>query len=110
MIGAIGGWLCTTQKPSKAPSPQDFRSGSYKRYGFNVQLVSGSRLRIICMCAAAPGKAGDARAFGRMADFRKWLQELPDECFIVGDNAYPLSRKILVPFSGPQKQSKWKSA
>ena len=37
VIGAIDGWLCTTNKPSDVPNPGDFYSGHYKRFGLNVQ-------------------------------------------------------------------------
>ena len=37
VIGAIDGWLCTTNKPSDVPNPGDFYSGHYKKFGSNVQ-------------------------------------------------------------------------
>ena len=30
----------------------------------------------------------------------QWLEDLPDQYFIGGDNAYPLSQRVLIPFSG----------
>ena len=31
-----------------------------------------------------------------------WLEALPPEFYIIGDNAYPLSRRVLIPFSGSE--------
>jgi hypothetical protein len=49
---------------------------------------------------AAPGKVNNVRAFSRCADLLQWLENLPHEYFLGGDNAYPLSRRVLIPFSG----------
>ena len=37
VIGAIDGWLYTTNKPLDVPNPGDFYSGHYKQFGLNVQ-------------------------------------------------------------------------
>ena len=51
---------------------------------------------------AAPGKVNDNRAFQRCEGLVGWIDALPDRYFIGADNAYPLSRKLLVPFSGAE--------
>ena len=52
------------------------------------------------MAVAAPGKVNDIRAFNRCTDLLEWLESLPPEYYIIGDNAYPLSVRVLIPFSG----------
>ena len=48
----------------------------------------------------APGKVNDVRAFHRCNILLDWLEALPSKYFIGGDNADPLSQKVLIPFSG----------
>ena len=63
-----------------------------------------ANLRFICFAVVAPGQTGDARAFTNcFHQLRNWLENLPEEFFLVGDNAYPLSEKMLVPFQGATK-------
>ena len=64
-----------------------------------------SHLRFIYMAVAGPGRTNDARAFRKLEILRKWLDELEQEFFIIGDNAYPLMNSLQIPFSGSEKQS-----
>ncbi len=43
------------------------------------------------------------RAFNRCDQLLKWLEAMPPEYYIAGDNAYTLSQKVLIPFSGAKK-------
>ena len=45
----------------------------------------------------------DARAFVKCTELWAWLKNLPEECFLVADNAHPLSNKVLIPFSRAAK-------
>ena len=45
----------------------------------------------------------DARAYQKMIGLHKWLDELDNEHFCSSDNAYPLSDKVLIPFSGASR-------
>ena len=47
VLGAIDGWLCTTEKPSDVPNPSNYYSGHYQRFGFNVQALCDANLRFI---------------------------------------------------------------
>ena len=60
MVGAIDGWLCTTERPSDLPNPSDFFSGHYQQFGFNCQAVCDANLRFIYFSVAGPGKSNDA--------------------------------------------------
>ncbi len=99
-LGAIDGWLPRTKKPSGVDNPADYFSGHYQCYGLNVQAICDPDLIIQFFEFAGPGKVNDVRAFGRCADLLQWLEDLPDQYFIGGDNAYPLSQRVLIPFSG----------
>jgi hypothetical protein len=51
----------------------------------------------------SPGKTNDARAFHRCISLRTWLDNLPKEYFLIGDNAYTLTDNMMIPFSGAQR-------
>jgi hypothetical protein len=99
-LGAIDGWLPRTKRPSGVDNPADYFSGHYQCYGLNVQAMCDPNLLFLFYKIAAPGKVNDVRAFGRCTDLLQWLEDLPYEYFIGADNAYSLSRRVLIPFSG----------
>lgn len=105
-LGAIYGWLPRTKRPSRVDNPADYFSGHYQCYGLNVQAMCDPNLLFLFFELAAPGKVNDVRAFSRCADLLQWLEDLPHEYFIGGDNAYPLSRRVLIPFSGGEVHNK----
>ena len=102
VVGAIDGWLACIQKPS-VPHPADYFSGHYQRYGLNVQAVCDSNLRFFYFAVAGTGRTNDARVFNRCLALREWLDSIPNQYFIVGDNAYNIGNKLLIPFSGASK-------
>ena len=102
-VGAIDGWLCCIYKPKKVNNTAHHFSGHYQRYGVNVQAVVDANLRFIYFGVIGPGRTNDARAFNRCIELRQWIDSLPDRYFIIGDNAHPLSDKLLIPFSGAMK-------
>ena len=99
-LGAMDGWLPRTKRPSGVDNPADYFSGHYQCYGLNVQAMCDPDLIIQFFEIAGPGKVNDVRAFSRCADLLQWLEDLPMQYFIGGDNAYPLSQRVLIPFSG----------
>ncbi len=99
-LGAVDGWLPRTKRPSGVDNPADYFSGHYQCYGLNVQAMCNPDLIFQFFEIAGPGKVNDVRAFSRCADLLQWLEDLPDQYFIGGDNAYPLSQRVLIPFSG----------
>jgi hypothetical protein len=109
VVGAIDGWLCRTITPSKqdVPNPVDYFSGHYQCYGINVQAICDSKSRFIYVAVAAPGRTNDNRTLLRLTELQQWFVALPDQYFLVGDNAYA-NNKILIPFSGQQKQDESK--
>ena len=102
VVGAIDGWLCCIQKPS-VQNATDYFSGHYQRFGLNVQAMCDANLHFTYFGVIGPGRTNDSRAFNRCLELRKWLENTPDEYWIVGDNAYTLSNTLLIPFSGASK-------
>jgi len=103
VVGALDGWLCCINKPSE-PNPTVFFSGHYQRFGINCQAVCDANLRFIYFGVISLGRTNDARSFNRALGLRIWLDNLPTGYFLVADNAYQLSDKMLIPFSGSQKE------
>ena len=107
-VGAIDGWLVTIEKPSEVDNVADYHSGHYSCYGLNVIAICDSRLRFTYTSIAGTGRTGDSRAILRLDRLRQWLDGLPEEYFLIGDNAFTLSSKMLVPFSGAQRTQQHK--
>ena len=88
--------------PGDVTNQTDYFSGHYQCYGLNIQAMCDPNLIFLYIVIAAPGKVNDIQAFHRCQTLIDWLKALPEQYFILGDNAYPLSPKILVPFSGSE--------
>ena len=99
-MGGLDGWLPRTKNPLGVSNQSDYYSGHYQCFGLNVQALCGPDLEFFYLAVAAPGKTNDIRAFGRCRGLIDRFNGLPDEYFISADNAYNLSRKVLIPFSG----------
>ena len=102
-LGALDGWLCTTKRPEDVHNPRDYFSGHYQKFGLNVQAICDANLRITYISVCAAGGTNDACAFQKLHNLREWLSSLADGYFCIGDNAYELSNKLLIPFSGPNR-------
>ena len=96
-LAALDGWLARTDMPVDVHNTIDYWSGHYKIYGLNIQALVGPNLEFLYFCVAAPGKTNDSPAFKRCQGLIDWLNDLPPEYFISADNAYILSRKVLIP-------------
>ena len=88
------------------PNPADYFSGHYQIHGLNVQAVCDVNLRIIYLSVAGVGQTNDARAFRKLTKLRECLSKLGNY-FILGDNAYPLLKSLLIPFSGADAQDEF---
>ena len=54
-LGAIDGWLCTTEKPEDVHNPGDYFLGHYQRFGLNVQAVCYPKLWFSFLLVYASG-------------------------------------------------------
>ena len=106
-VGCIDGYLATITRPRLDECngyPGAFHSGHYGVYGLNVQAVCNHRSQFIFFGVVAPGKCGDQVAFERTS-LPALMQALPVGTYLVGDAAYSVSEKMLVPFTGSQRNN-----
>ena len=101
-VGAINGWLCCTNKP-RVHNAAHHCSGHCQRHGIDVQAVVDAKLLFLHSGTIRPGQMNDARAFQNCAKLSKWLNDLPKEHFLIGNDAHPLSQRMLIPSSGALK-------
>jgi hypothetical protein len=94
----LDGYFCKITKPRKVENTADYYSGHYSLYGINVQAMCDSRLRFTYLGILGPGRTNDYRAHEDSIALRQWLNSLPYPYFIIADNAYPTTSKLLTPF------------
>ena len=87
-------------------NPRAYYSGHYCCFGFNVQAVCDSNLKFIYMAVALPGGSPDVTAY-RECSLHDLIENLPGKFHIVGDPAYILTEKLLIPYSGAQRGDHW---
>lgn len=105
-VGAVDGYFAVTQQPYVKDcngNPMAYMSGHYGMFGLNCQGLCDARERFLFFGVVAPGKTNDVVAFEMCRGLKDMLERLPYGLFIVGDAAYTLSEKVLVPFVGSQK-------
>ncbi|EGZ22466.1 hypothetical protein PHYSODRAFT_299741 [Phytophthora sojae] len=105
-VGCVDGWLCTIKAPSsrEVPDVSAFFSGHYLQHGINVQAMCDAACRFTGYCFNPPGKVADSVAL------KKWklslgIANLPLGYYVIGDNAYLLSSRVLAPFTKPEIKS-----
>ena len=101
-IGAIKGWLCCINKP-RVHNATHHCSGHHQRHGINVQAVVDANLWFLCFGTTGPGQMNNAQAFQNCTKLCEWMNGLPEECFLIGNNSCPLSQRMLIPFGGASK-------
>ena len=106
-IGAIDGWFPRTEMPCGVSNQADYFSGHYVAYGLNIQAMCDPDLLFMYVAVAGPGKINDSRAFSRCTGLIEWFVTLPDWCFVSADNAYPPTRKMLVPHNATELLSEY---
>ncbi|CAJ1963307.1 unnamed protein product [Cylindrotheca closterium] len=79
-----------------------------KWISLSAPRIPYSILRYIYFTVAAPGSTGDARAVARCENLVEWINNLPNEAFVGGDNAYQLSDSLVIPFSGAERYEELK--
>ena len=103
--GCIDGNLATITRPRLEEcngNPGAFHSGHYGVYGLNVQAVCNHRSQFTFFGVVAPGKCGDQVAFERTS-LPTLMRALPLGTYIIGDAAYSVGKRMLVPFTGSQR-------
>jgi hypothetical protein len=108
-VGAIDGWLTQINKPSNTTNANYF-SDHYNCFSLNFQAGSDAYCKLIHLEVSAPGHTNNVRAYRRCVKLKNWIDSLPDGYVCVGDNTYPLSNNLLIPFSGASWSDKHKDA
>jgi DDE superfamily endonuclease len=100
-VACVDGYLLRIQVPSskETPNVKSFYSGHYQTYGMNVQAACDHRSRFVSVCIAVPGSSSDLLAYEK-TNLSQQVNNLPIGKFIVGDNAYISTERLLTPFSG----------
>jgi DDE superfamily endonuclease len=103
-VGVMDGLLLRIKVPaaSEVGHVKSFYSGHYSAYGVNVQAACDHRCRFIEVCVVAPGGHNDITAY-RKSTLPALINNLPIGKYVIGDNAYICSEKLLTPFSGVHK-------
>lgn len=100
-IGAIDGWLCPIRVPRYDECGRAFFSGHYEKYGLNVQACADSLCRFTAFSVNSPGGTNDSYAFQKWK-LSQMLQEISGPYFVIGDNAYVQSRRVITPINKAQ--------
>jgi hypothetical protein len=106
-VGCIDGYLATItrQRLDKCNrNRQACFAGHYGVYGLNVQAVCKYRSRFTYFAVVAPGKCSDQVAFQRTF-LPELMQAFLVGTYLVGNAAYSVSKKMIVPFKGTQQSN-----
>jgi DDE superfamily endonuclease len=108
-VGVMDGLLVRIKVPaaSEVGHVKSFYSGHYSAYGVNIQACCDHRCRFTEVCVVAPGGHNDINAF-RKSTLPDLINNLPIGHYVIGDNAYVCSEKLLTPYSGDSKNDKTK--
>ena len=104
-VGAIDGFFQQINCPwsTEIYNSNAYYSGHYTSHGLNCQAMCDIRLKFLFFGVVAPGKTNDNSAYPLCKILKKFIENLPAGVYIVGDAAYTLTEKLLIPFTGSQK-------
>ena len=88
---------------------KSYFSGHYQCYGVNVQATCDASCCFTSISVLCPGSTFDSKAF-YTSHVYNLVQDLPDGCFVVGNNAWVLTSNLIIPYSGKNKQDSEKDA
>lgn len=110
--GAIDGFFQPIRCPAMWEShnnPLSYYSGHYNMTGLNCQGIADCNLRFWFFGVVATGQTNDARAF-MLAGLEDLVENFPIRSYLVGDGAYILTDRLIVPFMGTEKSEPKKDA
>ena len=111
-VGAVDGFFQKTKAPTKkeAGNVRSYYSGHYESYGLNCQATCDIRLKFLYFGVVAAGSTNDNIAYAMAEDLAKTIDSLPLGMHFVGDAAYTLSERLLIPYTGSQRENSNKDA
>jgi hypothetical protein len=105
VIGAVDGILIACQCPSMSEYPRPAQFFTRKGfYAFNCQAVCDYRRMFTFFAIDCPGSCHDSVAFS-MSMLGKNLFRIPEPYYILGDAAYKVFDRVLVPYEGKGRNS-----
>ena len=109
-VSCVDGWLCHIQVPRwyESANITGFFSGHYQCYGLNVQAACDAECKFTYFSVKCPGGTNDSFAFSN-CKLNMLIENLPHGYWVAGDNAYVLTEKMLVPYSGRERHHPSKS-
>ncbi len=93
--------------PCGVSNQANYFSGYYVAYGLNIQAMCDTDLVFMYVAVAGSGRINDSHAFSCCTGLIEWFETLPDWCFVLADNAYPLTTKMLVPHNVTELMSEY---
>ena len=103
--GALDGIFIRTYRPryTEVANVRSYYSGHYEHYGLNCQGMCDAYLRFLYFGIVAPGSTNDNVAYTRTGELKISIESLRLGDYVVGDAAYSVTEKLLVPFTGSQR-------
>lgn len=112
-VACLDGWLCRIQAPSmketEGTGPRPYFSGHYTCFGINAQACCDSFCRITYLDISNPGSCNDARGLSESA-LAETIENLERGFYVIADNAYPCTQRLLTPFVKNQTTNRYKDA
>ena len=104
VLGCIDGLLCQIKVPSSNETGhvKSYFSGHYFCYGVNVQATCDASCRFTSVSVLCPGGANDVRAYSA-SPLEEIIEGLPPGFYVLGDNAYICTDRMLTFYSGRNK-------
>ena len=105
--GALDGFFQRCNKPTKneVTNIVSYYSGHYESYGVNVQALVKADLQFMYFGVISPGSTNDVNSYNMADGLKELTENLPLGLYFVGDAAYTLTEKLLIPFYGSQRFS-----
>ena len=99
---AVDGFFQRTNMPTKkeVQNVTAYYSGHYEHYGVNCQAAVKPNLEFGFFGVCGPGNMNDQISFPLCTALVQAMNSLPEGRYFVGDAAYTLTEKMLIPFTG----------
>ena len=95
ITGAVDGTHIALMAPRQSPEDYVNRKGFHS---INLQLVVAADKTILRAYCGFPGSVHDSRVLQNSEFFYDAPELINDECYIIGDSAYPLKKWLVVPY------------
>ena len=111
-VSAMDGFFASSTKPMEKETGNiiAYYSGHYESYGLNCQAAIKDDLQYMFFAVVSPGSTNDNVSYPRAVDLKEVIDNLPLGLFFIGDAAYTLSERLLVPYTGQDRQDPYQDS